>query len=386
VRAVRVVWEDTIKDMLKKVVLYQLKKFPPDKLDKELTEFLKQAEDEICEALRRNGAICYKEALREMSRDEAEDYVRAQIEDWKLMARQGMKTGKYIADLLSLSLEFRDLDKKTLSEKVLLFDKVIHAEHAAGAFRDYLPKERSIFNVDIPRIKVEVDREIEEILRGEKPVPDPPNDPPDPDLKDVIIEVLRQEGKPVPLFVLIDALKSEGYAQEDVEQALSELEEKGYVKKGRMRTLFGEEETVELIREPEEVAKLTEFVEEEKVELTPSEQRMLEALKRAFGVEEPEITEVDGTKTVIVEYRGEKINIAIGEVKKPELFEPLSLEGKIWYAKKSPALERLKRKLKGVEEKEIRRPTAGVTEYGALKRYEQAKEAIEFLKAMQKRR
>jgi len=128
---------------------------------------------------------------------------------------------------------------------------------------------------------------------------------------------------------------------------------------------------VELIREPEEVAKLTEFVEEEKVELTPSEQRMLEALKRAFGVEEPEITEVDGTKTVIVEYRGEKINIAIGEVKKPDLFEPLSLEGKIWYAKKSPVLERLKRKLKGVEEKEIRRPTAGVTEYGALKEYEQ---------------
>jgi len=208
----------------------------------------------------------------------------------------------------------------------------------------------------------------------------------EPNLKDVIIEVLRQEGRPVPLFALIDALKSEGYIQEDVEQALSELEEKGYVKRGRTRTLFGEEETVELIREPEEVAKLTEFVEEEKVELTPSEQRTLEALKRAFGVEEPEITEVDGTKTVIVEYRGEKINIAIGEVKKPELFEPLSLEGKIWYAKKSPALERLKRKLKGVEEKEIRRPTAGVTEYGALKKYEQAKEAIEFLKAMQKSR
>jgi len=200
---------------------------------------------------------------------------------------------------------------------------------------------------------------------------------PDPDLRDVIIEVLRQEGRPVPLFVLIDALKSEGYAQEDVEQALSELEKKGYVKKGRTRTLFGEEETVELIREPEEVAKLTEFVEEEKVELTSSEQRTLEALKRAFGVEEPEITEVDGTKTVIVEYRGEKINIAIGEVKKPELFEPLSLEGKIWYAKKSPALERLKRKLKGVEEKEIRRPTAGVTEYGALERFGEKEEKEE---------
>ena len=224
-----------------------------------------------------------------------------------------------------------------------------------------------------------------EIQQTYKPSEDTlPAKMPNPNLKDVIIEVLKQEGKPVPLFALIDALKSEGYSQEDVEQSLSELEDKGYVKKGRTRTLFGEEETVELIREPEEVAKLTEFVEEEKVELTPSEQRTLEALKRVFGVEEPEITEVDGTKTVIVEYRGEKINIAIGEVKKPELFEPLSLEGKIWYVKKSPALERLKRKLKGVEEKEIRRPTAGVTEYGALRRYEQAKEAIEFLKAMQK--
>jgi len=77
---------------------------------------------------------------------------------------------------------------------------------------------------------------------------------PNPDLKDVIIEVLRQEGRPVPLFALIDALKSEGYAQEDVEQALSELEEKGYVR----RILSEGEQGVEFIGESEKVEKTSE--------------------------------------------------------------------------------------------------------------------------------
>jgi uncharacterized protein Smg (DUF494 family) len=200
-------------------------------------------------------------------------------------------------------------------------------------------------------------------------------------LKNLIIEVLRQEGKPVPLNALVDALIGEGFSREDIERAISELEKAEFIRRGRIRTLYGIEETIELIKEPE--IGLEAFAIKEEITLTPSEARMLDTVKRVFGIEKPEIVEVDGTKTVIVEIGGERINIALGEIKRPELFEPIALEGKIWYAKKSPALERLKRKLKGEkEEEEVRRPTAKITEYGALTRYEKAKEAIEILKAL----
>jgi hypothetical protein len=74
-------------------------------------------------------------------------------------ARMGVG-GKLIAELIKLSTEFEDLERKSLSDKILLFDKVIHAEHYAGAFKDYLPSEKSIFNVDILKIKQEADKEL----------------------------------------------------------------------------------------------------------------------------------------------------------------------------------------------------------------------------------
>jgi len=96
----------------------------------------------------------------------------------------------------------------------------------------------------------------------------------EPNLKDVIIEVLRQEGRPVPLFALIDALKSEGYIQEDVEQALSELEEKGYVR----RILSEGEQAVEFIGESEKVEKTSEKLPE----VEEAERRMKE-VERELG-------------------------------------------------------------------------------------------------------
>jgi hypothetical protein len=163
-------WKQRIKDMLVKVVLYQYGKYPAEKLDRELTGFLKDAEKELCKAIRRNGGLCYREALEEMTPREAEDYVKDQIKNFEMLG----KTGKIIADLLRLSLEFKDLDRMSLKDKILLFDKVIHAEHAAGAFKEYLAEEKSIFGVNIPKIKEEADREIEEILEGRKSAPDPP--------------------------------------------------------------------------------------------------------------------------------------------------------------------------------------------------------------------
>ena len=165
-------WGQRIKDMLIKVVLYQHGKYPAEKLDKELAEFLRDAEKTVCEAIRRNGGVCYKEALEEMTPGEARGYVEDQIKNFEMLG----KTGKIVADLLRLSLEFKDLDKMSLRDKILLFDKVVHAEHTAGAFKEYLAEEKSIFGVDITKIKEEADKEVEEILKGRKGVPDPPEE------------------------------------------------------------------------------------------------------------------------------------------------------------------------------------------------------------------
>ena len=40
-------WEQRIKDLLVKVTLYQYGKYPTEKLDKELTEFLRDAEKAV---------------------------------------------------------------------------------------------------------------------------------------------------------------------------------------------------------------------------------------------------------------------------------------------------------------------------------------------------
>ena len=163
-------WEQRIKDLLVKVTLYQYGKYPAEKLDRELTEFLKKAEDKICEATSRNGAVCYKHYLMDnYPPEEAEKLVKEELENWRLIGR----TGKILADLLELSLEFKDLDKMSLSDKILLFDKVIHAEHAAGAFKGYLAEEKSVFGVDITKIKEEADEEVEEILKGKEKALDP---------------------------------------------------------------------------------------------------------------------------------------------------------------------------------------------------------------------
>ena len=164
-------WAEKIKDLLVKVTLYQYGKYSAEKLDRELTEFLKAAEGPLCEAIRRNGGVCYKELIEEgFTQEEALEEIESQAENFEMLD----KTGKIIADLLRLSIEFRNLDKMTLSNKILLFDKVVHAEHAAGAFKEYLAEEKSIFGVDITKIKEEADKEVEEILEGKKEAPDPP--------------------------------------------------------------------------------------------------------------------------------------------------------------------------------------------------------------------
>jgi hypothetical protein len=147
---------EKIKDLLKKVTLYQFGKYPASALDYELTDFLKYAETAVCRALRPNGAICFKEYAETYGLAEAKRLCENDAYNW---ARLGTG-GKIIAELIKLSMEFQNLEAKPLSEKILLFDKVIHAEHYAAAFKESLPSERSIFNVDIPKIREEADKEL----------------------------------------------------------------------------------------------------------------------------------------------------------------------------------------------------------------------------------
>lgn len=121
---------------------------------------MKIAEDYICEAIRRNGGTCFRDLLEEMSEKEALEEIKNQIENFKMIG----KTGWLIANLLELSVEVRKADKLSLSELILLFDKIIHAEHATGAFKEFLSEEKSIFNVDIRKIKEEADKEVLKIL------------------------------------------------------------------------------------------------------------------------------------------------------------------------------------------------------------------------------
>jgi hypothetical protein len=146
------VWSGRIKDLLVKTTLYQFKLYPAGDLDRELTTFLKEAEDVLCKALRRNGATCYRDYTREgYSPEEVERLLDEEIRNWRLSGVGGMN----IARLIRISKQFKDLEAKSLSDKILLFDEIIHAEHYGGA----------LFNVDIPSIKRQADREVQRVLR-----------------------------------------------------------------------------------------------------------------------------------------------------------------------------------------------------------------------------
>ena len=157
-------WETRIRDMLVKVTLAQLGYYPKDKLDVELTQFLKEAEEPLCRTLRRNGATCFRDYLKDYPRFKAERLCREEIRNWLLLKTRG---AKLIANLIELSIEIHNPELKRLSDKIILFDKIIHAEHYGGAFKDEIPPEQaSIFGVDIPKIKREADKIIMETIRS----------------------------------------------------------------------------------------------------------------------------------------------------------------------------------------------------------------------------
>jgi len=149
---------ERIKDLLKKVVLYQFSRYDKEKLDKELTSFLKDAEDVLCDAIRRNGGMCYRDYKEEYGSEEAKKLCESDIKNFEMNG----SSGKIIADLIKISLDYENLDKKSLSDKILLFDKIIHAEHVAWATQE----EKSIFGCNIQEIKRQVDEEVvKEIYR-----------------------------------------------------------------------------------------------------------------------------------------------------------------------------------------------------------------------------
>ena len=156
-------WESRIRDLLVKVSLSQLGYYPRDRLDVELTQFLRDTEEQLCRVLRRNGALCFRDYLVDYPEREAEMYCREDARNWRVLGTRG---AELIAELIELSIEIHRLEQKSLSEKIMLFDRVVHAEHYAGAFRDeYTPEEVSIFGVDIPRVKREADRIVMQAIK-----------------------------------------------------------------------------------------------------------------------------------------------------------------------------------------------------------------------------
>ena len=138
---------------LVRVVLYQEGLYPPDMLDRYLNEFFEQAEKHICRSVRPNGGICYAEYLEEYGNPtEADDALNADIRNFEMEG----SWGKQIADLLRLSREVYYAKNLPLKDKILLFDKVVHAEHLSG----------SIFgDVDVPMAKKKADKIVEELER-----------------------------------------------------------------------------------------------------------------------------------------------------------------------------------------------------------------------------
>jgi hypothetical protein len=154
---------ERIKDLLKKVVLYQFSRYDKEKLDKELTSFLKDAEDVLCEAIRRNGGVCYRDYKEEYKDPKiAKELCESDIKNFEML---GLPSGKLIADLIKISLDYENFDKKSLSDKILLFDRLVHAEHVAGIIHWASEEEKSIFGCNIPEIKKQVEEEIKEIYR-----------------------------------------------------------------------------------------------------------------------------------------------------------------------------------------------------------------------------
>ena len=151
-----------VRDLLVHVGLYQYGKYfgyggyPEDRLEKELDAFFEKAVPYICDAVRRNGGICFHELMEEYGNyEEALSELNSMIENF---IHEG-RWGRYVADLLKISRELYDSKNYDIREKILLFDKLVHAMHVAGKYLgEYSYEEASIFGLDIPKIKKEADK------------------------------------------------------------------------------------------------------------------------------------------------------------------------------------------------------------------------------------
>jgi hypothetical protein len=158
-------WYHKIKDLLIKIVLYQFRNYPAEKLNKELTVFLDEIKGVLDKSLRKNGGISYWDYKKGYGAKEADKLIKSDMENFKRLGRGG----EIIANLIQLTKDLDNLEQKTLREKILIFDKLVHAEHWAGAYSEgYKKEERSIFGVDIQKIKERADKKIEKMIKEGK--------------------------------------------------------------------------------------------------------------------------------------------------------------------------------------------------------------------------
>jgi len=146
---------DKMKDLLRKIALYKLGRYPEKALDKEITEFLLKAEDYVCSALEGEGMICFRDYKVDYGSRGAKEMCQNDYENVMLLS-QDYPDYRFIADLILTSTEFERVKRMPLHEKILFFDKLINLEHYGHELY-----EKDVFGVgDIAELKDEVGKEI----------------------------------------------------------------------------------------------------------------------------------------------------------------------------------------------------------------------------------
>ncbi len=157
-----------VEDLLVKVTLYQYGRYNPYDLERELDHFFREyAIPMVCEALRRNVGCCAPELVKDYGFTEGLAEARACLENLAYDCRSGLRTMCYLADLVDLSIQLARLDEMSLSEKILLFDRVAHSTHAGQLLVEEglaSPEEASIFGINIEEIKRRADERLERML------------------------------------------------------------------------------------------------------------------------------------------------------------------------------------------------------------------------------
>ena len=157
-----------VEDLLVKATLYQYGRYDPFDLERELDHFFREyAIPLVCKALRRNVGCCAPELVAEYGFTEGLAVAHSCLENLARDCHSGLRTTCYLGDLVDLSIQLARLDELSLSEKILLFDRVIHSTHAGQLLVEEglaTPEEASIFGLNVVEVKRRADERLARML------------------------------------------------------------------------------------------------------------------------------------------------------------------------------------------------------------------------------